>query len=145
MLKVSTSLLLGALLIACNGAIPPAADDGALVVNGQHLLTTDRNSYVPGEIAEIRLTNLLAETVGYNLCLSTLEQLADGEWVRAPGQDDRFCTMELRLLEPAATASFPFDLPDVLESGEYRFRTTIELMDSELREEVATGAFTVTA
>lgn len=99
----------------------------------------DRERYSPGEVGDIRLTNLLAATIGHDLCVLTLEQLAHGARVEAPGQDDRVRTMELRRLQTGGTTTFPLELPEELASGEYRFVTTTELMDRGARQEIATS------
>src|SRR5690606_32748356 len=60
-------------------------------------ITPDR--LAPGGTATLTLRNGSEETVGYNLCASSLFRQAGADaWEPVP--EDRFCTMELRTLPP---------------------------------------------
>lgn len=87
-------------------------------------LLTDRLVYSPGSPIVLTLRNQGAERVGYNLCTAQLEHLVDGEWKRV--DSNRVCTMELRMLMPGSSASFPFYDLDELEPGKYRFRLNVQ-------------------
>jgi hypothetical protein len=96
-----------------------------------------------GDSVTLVLANESASVIGYNLCTSSLERQSNGTWQPVPS--DRVCTMELRSLETGAQARYPLSLPDGLEAGEYRYRTTVELMATGDRREVESEVFRVGA
>jgi len=103
-------------------------------------ITPDR--LAPGGTATLTLRNGSEETVGYNLCASSLFRQAGADaWEPVP--EDRFCTMELRTLPPGEQASFDVQLPADLTPGSYRYQTNVEHMERGARETVATAPFTV--
>jgi hypothetical protein len=108
------------------------------------LLTTDRGTYSPGDTATLRLRNVLGHEIGYNLCFSSLERLADGAWRDSEVQDDRVCTAELRLLPPGEIATFDgAAIPSGLPAGEYRFRTRVEDMSGGSDMQARSNPFSV--
>jgi hypothetical protein len=121
---------------------PPAAFEAE--PDASELLSTERQSYSAGDTAVIVLTNTIDEQIGYNLCVSALERRVDGEWRIADHQEDRVCTMELRILDPGATATYAFRLDSRLTAGRYRFKTALEMMESGVRVDHATGSFSLT-
>lgn len=141
---------LAALLIlvataACQHATAPADADprlGAAAASGA--LTTDRQSYAAGATGSLRLSNRYPHALGYNLCHSVLERRVGDQWRTAEGEDQRVCTMELRILEAAGTASYSFALASSLPAGEYRFRTQVENMSTGAREPLVSNTFRVT-
>ncbi|MGH7463859.1 MAG: hypothetical protein ACREK1_01710, partial [Longimicrobiales bacterium] len=77
----------------------------------------------------------------YNLCTSSLErQTADG-WEVVP--TDIVCTMELRILEAGQEAGYPAALPTPLSPGQYRYNTSIQLMEANEGHRVTSNAFRV--
>lgn len=94
-----------------------------------------------GATVELVLANETSGSIGYNLCTSSLERRTSGGW--AGVQTDRVCTMELRTLAAGETARYPYDLPTDLPEGEFRFLTTVELMDEGGRQTVWSEPFVV--
>jgi hypothetical protein len=147
---ISKSLLIAALAVVVAGCAvsgePPADVAGELsaarTVEGV-MLTTDRSSYRAGAELRLDLRNETGDGLGVNVCVSTLEVRDGTDWRRSPQQPDEICTMELRILEPGASASHTFTLPAGLGSGEYRFVTDVERMESGERGPVASAPFTV--
>ena len=116
----------------------PAPDWSAPVPTGSVSLSAAPPRAAAGSTMTLTLHNGSSRTIGYNLCTSGLQTSAG-----APVRSDRVCTMELRMLGPAARASDPWELPDDLAAGRYRFTTTIEWMDSKLRSNVDSNSFEV--
>jgi hypothetical protein len=79
----------------------------------------------PGATVTLVIHNSIANDVGYNLCMSSLEQLQSGRWVSVP--DNRACTRELNIIVPGRQGRYQMRLPAILASGTYRYRTTVEL------------------
>jgi hypothetical protein len=131
-----------AALAACQPAIDPVNREPAITaVDADRLFATDRARYSAADTAHLVLTNRLDDMLGYNLCVSVLERRIEDRWVTAPHQEERVCTLELRTLEPGATATFAWDLDPRLPSGTYRFRNHFELMTAGERAEFATNEF----
>jgi len=107
------------------------------------LLTTDRGQYSAGAPVTLRLFNDRDQPLGYNLCVASLEVRADGRWVDSPVRDDRYCTMELRLLPPGQQATYPHQLPRNLPRGTYRFTTRLELMQEGSSWKAVSNVFEV--
>ena len=78
----------------------------------------------PGATVTLVLRNASPHRVGYNLCMSGLEQRQRDGWRPLPSTG--VCTRELRSLAPGQEARYPRPLPTSLPSGEYRFRTQVE-------------------
>lgn len=91
-----------------------------------------------GATVQLTLVNGTEQSLGYNLCTSTL-QTGGGSEI----QTDRVCTMELRMLEPGETTTYPYDLPGVLEDGSYRFTTSVQRMGSGNRSMVTSNSIEV--
>lgn len=139
------ALLLALTVAACHQTTAPVESDpsrGLAAASGT--LTTDRESYPAGATATLRLANQNQHALGYNLCTSTLERRAGGEWRTAEGEDQRVCTMELRILEAGGTATYSYLLAATLPEGEYRFRTSLEHMGNGTRETATSNTFRVT-
>jgi hypothetical protein len=93
--------------------------------------------------AVLTLRNDSDVPIGYNLCLSQLQQrTGGGEWVAAKVERD-FCTMEIRGLAPRNSATFRLDLRQPLPRGEYRFVRDIELLGSGERVPIVSNLLTV--
>ncbi|MHB1169743.1 MAG: immunoglobulin-like domain-containing protein [Longimicrobiales bacterium] len=71
----------------------------------------------------LTLENGSSESVSYNLCSSTIERLDGTTWTQV--EENRACTMELRILEPNGTDQFTVPLPPGAQPGEYRYTTGI--------------------
>jgi hypothetical protein len=104
-------------------------------------LSLSRDAVASGDSITLVLRNTSDAVVGYNLCPSTLNRKAGGEWVPIPS--DRVCTMELRSLDSGQEDRFTLQLPDDLEPGQYRFENTIVRFDSDERQLVQTDPFRV--
>lgn len=121
---------------ACSPSPPPGVSAGDEV-----RLRAEPDTVSPGGEVVLTLSNGSAETIGYNLCPSQLERRSGEEWIPVPS--DRMCTMELRTLLPARDASYTMTLPADLTSGEYRYLTNVEVMDTGVREAVRSGPIRV--
>ncbi|HEX2167968.1 MAG TPA: hypothetical protein VHG09_12110 [Longimicrobiales bacterium] len=110
------------LLGACSSAMQSSdpADD-------VHLTVAPENA-TPGDSMTLTLRNETTEQIGYNLCTSSLQRQTAGGWATVPS--DVVCTMELRTLEPDQEASYRTALPDDLASGQYRYTTSAEAMET---------------
>lgn len=139
------SLLVVALVLAgceATGPVvaPPPPQPGAAVT-----LRTEFPSYGPDTgVINLRLSNQGSGRIGYNLCHSTLERLQGQGWSEVRPADPRVCTMELRMLGPGEQTVYPYDVRVRLESGQYRFRTSVHDMGPGTREPLVSNAFAVT-
>lgn len=104
-------------------------------------LTVTPAAAAPGDSITLTLSNTAAERIGYNLCTSSLERQRGESWDVVPA--DVVCTMELRMLDPGATADYRTALPPTLAPGSYRYTTSSELMQTGSRHTVASDPFTV--
>jgi len=93
------------------------------------VLSTDRQTYGPGDGVQLTLRNEAGEALGMNLCLSELERREAGQWERSPVQSDEICVSILQVLEPGESASESVELPAGLPPGDYRFSTNLEGME----------------
>lgn len=141
-MRVLVAVLLLLLSAACQQATAPTEFDPSLgpVASGR-MLSSDRSSYSPGASAVIRLRNTTSGPLGYNLCHTTLERSVGTDWRRV--DEDRVCTMELRILQAGATATYEHRLPANLTAGEYRYRTQVEREGAQRMESAVSNTFTV--
>jgi hypothetical protein len=130
---------------AGNASVPPAGqpgpgpgngDSAGVPVEGVELSAPAEAK--PGSGVNLELRNGSAEQIGYNLCTSTLESAAGREMPTS-----QVCTMELRMLEPGATATYRFTLPVNMLDGSYRFVTQVHWMDEGRMAAVRSNAFEV--
>lgn len=143
-MRVIAGLLLIFSTVACQQATAPSDLTPVRDVSGENrVLSTDRDSYLAGAVAVIRLSNPYEHALGYNLCHAVLERQTGAAWQRAGGSD-RVCTMELRRLASGQTVTYSRPLESSLAAGEYRFRTTLENMSTGVREPVVSNTFRVT-
>jgi hypothetical protein len=77
-----------------------------------------------GDTTELTLTNNSTNPIGYNLCSSVLERRDGAQWVVV--RTDEACTAELRILQPAGTASIRKQWPKDAGEGQFRYRTRVE-------------------
>jgi hypothetical protein len=124
-----------ALLGGCNPAIRPGTQPSGVSLG----VTPDR--VVAGDSVTLLLSNGTPSGIGYNLCTSALERRSGSGWQALAS--DRICTMELRTLASGEQVRYPMDLPTGLAPGEYRFHTTIELLDGGGRSEVRSESFRI--
>jgi hypothetical protein len=106
-------------------------------------LELDASAVAPGQRLRLRLHNLSARPLFFNLCTAALEQVAeDGGWLPAPEAVPVPCTMVARQLEPGQVATEQKLLPRELPAGSYRYsvQVTQETRDSET---VSTASFTL--
>lgn len=112
-------------------------------------LTVQSQTFAPGDSVGLQLENQSNQSVGVNLCSSTLQRRVNGEWARPdPWDEDRnndgvneACRMILNSLEPDAATTTTLLLPLDLEAGTYRFETTTEIGETERR--IRTNPFRV--
>jgi hypothetical protein len=93
-----------------------------------------------GDTNRLTLTNGTATPLGYNLCHSILQRRDGGSWTDV--RTDEVCTMELRTLQPGASATIDKRWPSNAGAGEYRYRTRVELPHGGSGTEVVTSTFT---
>ena len=99
--------------------MPPDVPSAA----GVHLTVEPRIARA-GSSVTLVLHNATGGQVGYNLCMSRLEQLQAGGWRAIP--EDGVCTAHLAILGPGREARFERRLPSGLPAGDYRFSTRVE-------------------
>jgi hypothetical protein len=139
------SILLFLVALGCQQATAPSDRDAGLGAGDpERVLATEKESYPAGATASLRLTNPFRHALGYNLCHSLLERQSSGAWRTAEFENDRVCTMELRILQPGGTATYDLPLSPRLPAGDYRFRTSVENMSTGTREQVVSNTFPVT-
>lgn len=131
-MRVAILLVVG-ISCACGPSLQPGA--------GEVTLAVEPANPSPGDSVSITLRNGSGAALHYNLCASGLERQTNGGWETVPSE--RVCTMELRTLEPSADASFALELPNDLQPGGYRFRTSVEILDSGERNDVTSDPFRV--
>lgn len=144
-------LVLGAAACEESPAAPPAAgeDDlrpgyALLGDDSEVALEVDADRFEAGADVALALTNHSDETVGYNLCVHSLETRSDGEWTRVEGvEQNQVCTMQLHLLEPGEEAGYQTVLPSALPEGEYRYRVAVHFMDREEHRDQVSATFEV--
>lgn len=118
----------------------PAPGQPAPVPTGSVSLSAAPARAAAGSAMTLTLRNGSSQTIGYNLCTSGLLTSAG-----TPVPSDRVCTMELRTLKPAASATYAWELPTDLAAGRYRFTTGIDGMSSNRRGSIQSNIFEVTA
>lgn len=104
--------------------------------------TTDAVQYAPGSTVQLQLNNQTAETIGYNLCFSDLEQQTDQGW-ESVEDSDTVCTTIQHGLMPGKKATYEKALMSDLPDGTYRFMTEVEHRDASRQETLVTNVFTV--
>lgn len=105
-------------------------------------LAVDRSVYAPGDSLTLTLTNRTSDEIGYNLCPAALETRDGVSWETGPGLTE-VCTMELRVLAPAASATHRHMLPTNLAAGEYRVLVNVETPLGNGTEGVVSASFGV--
>lgn len=76
----------------------------------------------------LTLDNGSSESISYNLYSSQIERRDGASWTRV--EENRACTMELRILEPGNTDQFTVPLPPGAQPGEYRYTTGVNRNNS---------------
>lgn len=133
----------GAMLVLAAGCAPNAAAPGTGAGGAGLELNVQPQPARIGQEVELTLVNRSARQVGYNLCPSVLQRQVGGQWQPATIAFTEVCTMELRILEPGASASFRHPLPTGLQPGTYRFWAGVEWPMGEDRVGVQSGPFEV--
>lgn len=95
----------------------------------------------PGDSVTLTLDNGSGEQIGYNLCASGLQRQTAAAWEAVP--TDVVCTMELRTLAAGQQTTWRTTLPATLESGQYRYTTNIEAMETGGRFSITSDSFRV--
>lgn len=113
--------------------VPPAPPPAGGVT-----LTAAPSRTSPGATVTLTLTNGSRQLIGYNLCTSALETAAG-----RPVPNDRVCTMELRTLDPGRSATYAYELPASIASGNYRFSASAERMGAGTRTVARSNSFQV--
>lgn len=133
---MKNALLIAALLLAHGcGTTAPQQQSGVAY-------TTDSGEYTPGAAVELRLVNGTEQTLGYNLCFSDLQRQDGATWEVIPDTLTA-CTAIQQGLAPGDSASFTKTLQEGVETGTYRYRTSVEFREDERQEEVVTRPFTI--
>jgi hypothetical protein len=131
-----TVVLIAAVLLgACTRSVAPGGQ------NADVALDVAPDTVAAQDSVTLTLSNGSPASIGYNLCTSGLERQGGGGWQAVP--EDRVCTMELRTLEPGGLASFTLRLPPDLASGDYRYHTSVEMLDTNTRRDARSDAFRV--
>ncbi len=127
---------------------PPAGDDltlepghAAVATETDVHLRTEAGALEPGGTVTLFLDNESGEQVGFNLCFHAIERRSGEDWTMLP--DGRICTTQLHLLDSGGTAQYEATIPEDLEAGEYRFRVSVHLMESEVHRDLVSGGFMV--
>ncbi len=94
----------------------------------------------PGSMV-LTLENGSTGSIGYNLCTSSIERLDGSRWTRV--EEDRACTMELRMLAPGGTDQFTVGLPAGAPPGEYRYTTSVNRDDRDDSVTVSSNSFRI--
>lgn len=128
-------------LILAMSACAPSTQPGASPDGVR--LEVEPEVVTPGDSIELILTNESSGPVGYNLCTSGLERRRDEGWQAV--RSDRVCTMELRTLPVGSEDRYSLGLPEELAPGDYRFRTSLEDLDTGERSSIASDSFRSTA
>ncbi len=136
--KLPLPLLLLLVFSGCNMMLAPQPGD----LNVE--FTTDQQLYAPGAEIVITLTNRTKHGIGYNLCVSGLEEQVNGEW-RVPENlpRDVLCLAVLKHLHRGRAASTRFPLPEELPAGEYRLFTNVEDLRTGEQALIATSSFVI--
>jgi hypothetical protein len=125
------------LLCACSTGMQ--SDDPAVDVH----FTVRPTTSAAGDSIVLTLHNGTDGQIGYNLCASSLTRRTGDSWMAVPS--DVVCTMELRLLEGGQSANYRTAVPRGLSPGEYRYHTSIEVMQTNERHAISSSRFTVTS
>lgn len=123
--KVIGHVMVGLVVAGCNGDVLAGLPDSHTPPGLVFEVTETR--WGRGDTILVLLGNESDEPLGYNLCVAGLERLTAGAW--QPVQqlpDNVFCTLELRVLEPAESAYGRQVVYSFIEPGAYRFHTTVE-------------------
>ena len=121
--------LLPAMLLAACAAPPPAMPPPPPLPlqppfpMGVHLTVEPRSAPAGGTVT-LLLRNGTSHSIGFNLCMSALEQRRGDAWVRVP--ESGVCTRQLNVIGPGREARHAKRLPAGLPAGDYRYRTNIE-------------------
>lgn len=113
---------------------------------GQAVLKTDQETYAPGSELKLNLENeSLLQSLGFNLCFSTLQRHEGEAWTAVPRrtEEEGFCQAIQYGLKPGERTEHLRHLPAELPAGEYRYLTNVE-WDGE-RQELVSNTFDVTS
>jgi hypothetical protein len=132
-------IVLALSLSLLSGCSPPVQNGGA---SSDVELGVEPEVTEAGGTVELVLRNESSGEIGYNLCTSAIERRTDGGWAGVPS--DRVCTMELRILSAGEITRYPYELPEGLAPGEYRFLANVEMMDAGGRRSVWSDPITIT-
>lgn len=106
-------------LVACGANARQDAEDSFA-----HLAVEPTQSSAGGQVT-LTLMNRSEQALGYNLCPVAIERLVGDAWEERSERPAEFCTMELRVLDPGASATYEHTVPS-LPPGTYRFRASVE-------------------
>lgn len=138
------TMLVGLMLMSAGAsqcAPPEGSPEGGEAVR----LTVEPGEVRAGDEVTLTLVNGTEHHIGYNLCPAVLDRREGSDWVERPERPAEFCTMELRVLEPGGSTTYPHTVPAGLPAGEYRFRVGVEAPLGEGRLEIATPPFRIGA
>ena len=116
---------LPAALLLCGCAASPSGSFAQFRQPPEGLqLTAQPAATTAGAVSTLTLYNGAAEPVAQNLCFAALERLGGGLWVPAVSVA-KGCPEVFAPLDPGQQATAQSPLPPALESGTYRFVTTM--------------------
>ena len=81
-------------------------------------VTTDKQSYRPGETVKLTIASSATARFTYNPCTRIVERETASGWTAV--REERICTMVAHLLEPRQTNDEQTEMAEGIEPGRYR-------------------------
>jgi hypothetical protein len=88
-------------------------------------LTTNSQTYPPGDAITLSLANRSRTALGYNLCRASVDRKIEDDWREVQATLSEVCTAELRTLYPGQSAAYSFRTDRVIRRGQYRIRSEL--------------------
>lgn len=132
------------LMAGCASVVGPLPDADTPPGIGFNIADTVQG---PGDTVRMTLSNRSDSLLGYwgaNACDVTLQRRENGEWtpVRPWPSPTPCILLPLQILQPGDSTVFTRTV-DVVQSGVYRFSTTVEWPEDTVKVEIATNGFRV--
>lgn len=127
-------IILGLVLVVGMGACDAVGLGGGGAPKGISL-DVPKTQWDRSETIQLRLRNDTDRSLGYNLCIRTLDRRVAGGWVPVQSKpENTACTGELNVLQPGREALSGQTIYSFIPGGTYRFRTSVEwpLNDGEV-------------
>lgn len=131
-------ILLPLALQACSSDSWPAGPQGGLVD-----VRIEHGVYHPGDVVRVRVRNVSGEDYPYSFCGTVLERDSADGW-SVVFDPDGICQLDALNLEPGASVTSTFVLPEGLSEARYRLRLPI-LFTPDPRVYAKTNSFLVRA